>query len=354
MFYHASLALRSSYHMFNMVHYTTFRALAALLTALAFFLLMGPGFMRWSERLFKSYPRNYTPERHKAKNGIPTMGGILILFVVLLTVFLWCNLLKSELWIILICLVGFAGIGFWDDCSKIWYKKGISEGLKFKLQWFVGLIIGCLWFYICHPATTLCPPFFKEMNPDIGYFFIVWVAFILVAVSNAVNLTDGLDGLAIGSLIPNFASFSLILYVAGHAAFASYLCIPFTENAEIAIVGAALVGASLGFLWYNAYPAQVFMGDVGSLSLGAGLGLMALMAKQEFLLVISGGLFVVETLSVIMQIFFYKKWHKRLFRMAPLHHHFELLGWPESTITIRFAIVTFVLCIIALMTLKMR
>lgn len=190
--------------------------------------------------------------------------------------------------------------------------------------------------------------------PSLGLLFVPWAMFLLIGASNAVNLTDGLDGLAIGSLISNFATFTGLLYVSGHAVFASYLHIPFMGNAEVAVIGATLIGASLGFLWYNTYPAQIFMGDVGSLALGSGLALMALMAKQELLLAIAGGLFVLETLSVILQVWSYKLRKKRIFKMAPLHHHFELLGWPEAQITVRFALVSLILCLISLMTLKIR
>jgi len=202
--------------------------------------------------------------------------------------------------------------------------------------------------------TTISFPFFKSLQPDLGWFFIAWVMFILVGTSNAVNLTDGLDGLAIGSLMPNFATFSIICYLAGHYKIANYLHIPFAGSAEIAVLGSILVGASLGFLWYNAYPAQIFMGDVGSLALGSGLALMAIMAKQELLLPIAGGLFMVETISVMMQVFSFKYLGRRIFKMAPIHHHFELLGWPESKITVRFGIISLILCLLALVTLKLR
>ena len=215
------------------------------------------------------------------------------------------------------------------------------------------IVVFCLVFFTPF-STELVFPFFKHCRPALGLFFIPWAIFILVACSNAVNLTDGLDGLAIGSLLPNFAIFALICYLAGHWGLAHYLQIPFAGTAEIAIMGAILIGSSLGFLWYNAYPAQIFMGDVGSLALGAGLALMAIMAKQELLLPISGGLFMLETVSVIAQVLFVRFRGKRLFKMAPIHHHFELLGWPESRITTRFGIISLVLCLLALITLKLR
>lgn len=230
-----------------------------------------------------------------------------------------------------ILLVGFwRNRLFWDDWSKIRRNKGIYAVKKFSLQLITSFIAisAALWFGVID--TTIVFPFFKWLMPDIGLFFILWAIFVIVGTSNGVNLTDGLDGLAIGSLLPNFVMFSLIAYLAGHATFASYLQIPFAGSAEIAVISANLVGASLGFLWYNTYPAQIFMGDVGSLALGACLGLIALMAKQELLLPITGGLFVVETVTVVIQVLSYRLRGKRVFKMAPIHHHFELLGWQES------------------------
>jgi phospho-N-acetylmuramoyl-pentapeptide-transferase len=244
-------------------------------------------------------------------------------------------------------------IGAWDDWRKIKTKRGISARLKFNLQCLIALITAILLF-ITSINTILVVPFFKTFTPDIGLLFIPWVVFLLVGTSNAVNLTDGLDGLAIGSLIPNFAIFSIIAYLAGHALFANYLHIPFANTAEMTVVGATLVGASIGFLWYNTYPAQIFMGDVGSLALGAALAYLAVVCKQELLLAISGGLFVVEALSVMLQVYSYRYYGKRIFKMAPIHHHFELLGWQESKITVRFGIISLILCLLALMTLKIR
>ena len=254
----------------------------------------------------------------------------------------------------LLGLFSYGAIGFWDDWSKIKRSRGISAQAKFIAQWSIAALVALLWVYWAGAKTTICVPFFKNLNPDLGIFFVFWAMFIIVSCSNAVNLTDGLDGLAIGSLLPNFALYSIIAFLAGHFLIAGYLNIPFANSSEIAVMGATLIGASLGFLWYNAYPAQVFMGDVGSLALGAGLALMALMAKQEFLLIISGGLFVLETVSVILQVFVYKRWKRRIFKMAPIHHHFELLGWPEAKITTRFGIISFILCLLAFITLKLR
>jgi len=354
MFYHIAQIITSYASVFNVFHYVSFRAIAALLTALIISLLWGNWFITKVRVLFASKTRPFTPESHKSKDNMPTMGGIFIITVVLFTSLLWSDLSNPLVWIFLLCLSGFGGIGFLDDWQKIKHNKGISAQLKFILQWSVAFIIVLLWLQTVHATTTISFPFFKNFNPDIGLFFIPWAMFIIVATSNAVNLTDGLDGLAISSLIPNFATFSLICYLAGHLVISLYLHIPFAGCAEIAILGATLVGASLGFLWFNAYPAQIFMGDVGSLALGAALALMALMAKQELLLLISGGLFALETISVMAQVCSFKIFDRRIFKMAPLHHHFELLGWQECKITVRFLIISVVLCLIALITLKMR
>lgn len=354
MIYHLSRVLQRHISTLNVVHYVSFRSIAALLTALLISLLFGDWFIGWSRQLFRSKSREFTPENHKNKDGMPTMGGIFILFVVAITTLVWCDLSNALVWIMLAGVLGFGAIGAWDDWAKITQHKGISARHKFVLQWSVALIVSYLLVAVGNVSTVVSFPFFKQLQVDLGILFVLWAAFIVVGCSNAVNLTDGLDGLAIGSLIPNFATFSVIAYAAGHHLIAGYLMIPFAATAEIAIVGAVLVGASLGFLWYNSYPAQIFMGDVGSLGLGAALALMALMAKQELLLPIAGGLFMAETLSVMMQVFSVKRYGKRIFRMAPIHHHFELLGWAESKITVRFAIISFVLCLLALMTLKLR
>lgn len=354
MFYYLSTYLKDSVFFANVFHYTSFRAIAALLTALFFALLCGNWFITSWAHFFKSKVREYTPDSHKIKDNMPTMGGIFILTTIVVSVLMWGHLANPLVWIFLLCLIGFGAIGFCDDWCKIRSGKGIRASSKFIAQWSIAGLVVVLWVYGTHASTVVVFPFFKNFTPDLGWLFIPWAMFILVSCSNAVNLTDGLDGLAIGSLLPNFALFSLISYLAGHIVISLYLNIPFAASAEVSVIGAALIGASLGFLWYNAYPAQVFMGDVGSLALGAGLALMALMAKQELLLAISGGLFVIETLSVILQVFVFKRWKKRIFKMAPIHHHFELLGWPEAKITTRFGIISLILCLLALLTLKLR
>lgn len=354
MLYHLAKALSPHINALNVIHYISFRFAGALLTVLFLSLVLGDRFIETSKLFFRSKAREFAPETHKAKDNMPTMGGLFIIFVVTISTLLWCNLGHAEVWLFLGCLISFGVLGFWDDWTKITHKKGISERYKFRIQVALAATLVLGWFFWLNPSTKLCLPFFKNLNPDLGYFFIPWAMFIIIGTSNAVNLTDGLDGLAIGSLLPNFSTFAVIAYLAGHIDFAQYLHIPFTGTSEVAIIAVILAGASLGFLWYNAYPAQIFMGDVGSLSLGAALGFIALLTKQELLLGIAGGLFVVETVSVMLQVFSYKYFKKRIFRMAPIHHHFELLGWPEAKITIRFAIISCILCLFALVTLKLR
>jgi len=354
MLYHLSLYFRDSWHLLNVVHYVSFRIIAGLLSTLFLSFLWGESFIGYSLRFFRSKARESTPEWHRAKDNLPTMGGLFILAMVILNTLLWCNLSQGIVWLMLGLLVGFGAIGAWDDMSKINRHKGISARAKFSLQCIVAFSIVALWLYCSDAQTTITFPFFKTFQPNIGLFFIPWAMFILIGTSNGVNLTDGLDGLAIGTLLPNFALFSMLCYVAGNMRFAEYLHIPFAGTAEIAIIGAIFVGASIGFLWYNAYPAQIFMGDVGSLALGAGLGFMALLCKQELLLALSGGIFVAETLSVILQLGSYRLRGKKIFRMAPMHHHFELIGWQESKITVRFAIISLILCLLALITIKIR
>lgn len=354
MIYHFSLYLKHYWPFFNVFHYVSVRAIAALLSSFGMFLWCGRLFLAISNRFFRSKVRSYTPQTHQIKNNLPTMGGVFILLIVGINIFLWSNLADPRVWTFLFTLFGFGAIGCWDDWEKIYRHKGISAPNKLILQIIIASITSLCLIKTPFFSSEVVFPFFKHWIVDIGYFFVPWAVFVIVGASNAVNLTDGLDGLAIGSLIPNFATFSLICYLAGHYALALYLHILFAASAEIAVIGAILIGTSLGFLWYNTYPAQIFMGDVGSLALGAGLAVMALMAKQELLLVIAGGLFVVETVSVMLQVLSVRCRGKRIFKMAPIHHHFELLGWPESKITTRFGIISLILCLLALITLKIR
>lgn len=347
-------ALQDYFPWLHVMQYISVRVIGSMLTSLFLSLLLGDRFIELSKRLFASKARPFTPESHKKKDNIPTMGGIFILLIVLSAMFLWCDLTKIDVWLFVLTLIGYGAIGFIDDWYKIKYNSGLYSKTKFRLQILIGFAIAVTMLYFHKPTTELCFPFFKNLHPDLGLLFIPWVIFLLVGVSNAVNLTDGLDGLAIGALITNFSVFSIVAYLAGHFAFAHYLQIPFAGSSEVAVIGGILVGASLGFLWFNAHPAQIFMGDVGSLSLGAALALMAILSKQELILPISGGLFVFETLSVIAQYASLKLYKKRIFKMAPIHHHFELLGWNEAKITVRFNIISVVLCLIALITLKIR
>jgi len=354
MIYHIALLFQSQFSALNIVHYVSFRALMGLLTTFAMSLALGERFIDFSRKAFANSARPYTPDSHQQKGSTPTMGGIFILLVVLSNLFLWCDWSKPELWLFSLTLVLFGSIGLLDDMHKVWYKKGISATPKFRLQLLSAFIVAMLWIWLKNPSSLVCVPLFKHFHPDLGYLLIPWIVLILVGTSNAVNLTDGLDGLAIGSLLLIFSFFSGVAYLAGHASFATYLQIPFTGCSEAVIVGGILTGASLGFLWFNAHPAQIFMGDVGSLSLGAALAMMAIISKQELLLPVAGGMFVVEAMSVIMQIGSIKLLGKRLFKMAPIHHHFEMLGWKETKVTMRFNIITLILCLLAAIMLKVR
>lgn len=356
MIYHLARHLQQYYSFFNLFHYISFRAIAALLTSIMFSFIFGNWFIKTiaSQDKFKSRPREWTPDNHLTKSDTPTMGGLFILMVCVFNTLLWNNLQKLNVWLFLLCLCAFGSIGFLDDFYKIRFGKGISATRKFVLQVICGLVVMILWYVLANPNTQLCVPFFKWVMPTMGWLIIPWGVFLFVGTSNAVNLTDGLDGLAAGPLMANFMTFSVIAYLAGHRFLSHYLHIPFAGTAEIAIIGATLMGAMLGFLWYNTYPAQIFMGDVGSLALGAGLAFMAIMARHELLLPLAGGIFVLETLSVMIQVATVKLWGTRMFKMAPIHHHFELLGWKEAKITVRFWIISIILSLITLLTLKIR
>lgn len=354
MIYYVSQFLAGYFSVFNVVHYVSFRTIASLLSTLFLSIGLGNVFIERFGHLIRSVSREMAPAHHKSKDNMPTMGGIFILCMVFVNAFLWCDITQRAVWIFLWGVGGFGLIGLWDDLQKIFYKKGVSALHKALLQGFVAFIIALYLYLMGIVEPVLVLPFLKGLQPSLGLLFVPWAMLVLIGTSNAVNLTDGLDGLAINALLPNFATFSIICYLASHAGLSAYLAIPFVHNSEITVLGGILIGASLGFLWFNTYPAQIFMGDVGSLSLGAALALMGLLSKQELLLMVSGGLFVIETLSVIVQVVSYRYLGRRIFKMAPIHHHFELLGWPESKITVRFGIISLVLCLCALISLKVR
>ena len=352
--YNLISAFKSTYLTPELLNCTLFRALGALGTSLCASLIIGHWFIGQSKRFFRSKAREWAPQHHKSKDDTPTMGGIFILLATGLTVFMWAHLTEPRILIILALLMGFGVIGALDDWYKITKKRGISARTKSILQVAISGSLMGYWIWGLNAPTQLILPFYNTIQLDIGGFlFLLWSTFIIVGTSNAVNLTDGLDGLATGSLIPNFGLFSLIAYLLGNSLItdSSYLC--FTETSEIAVMGCALMGSCIGFLWYNAYPARIFMGDVGSLSLGAGLACIALMLKLELLLALSAGIFVLETVSVIIQVFSVRWRGKRIFRMAPIHHHFELIGWPETRIVVWFSILSFILCIVAYALFKL-
>jgi phospho-N-acetylmuramoyl-pentapeptide-transferase len=305
----------------------------------------------------KQVVREDVPSRHLSKNGTPTMGGSLILMALLIPTLLWADLTNRYIWIVLLTTLGFGALGFLDDYKKIRDKNGmgIKARYKFPIQVAMGLAASWVLFNTIDHDSRLIFPFFKRVMPDLGNWYILFGMFVIVGTANAVNLTDGLDGLAIGPVLIASGTFILFCYLVGHYQFASYLQIPFVKGSgELTILCGALLGSGLGFLWFNTYPAQIFMGDVGSLALGAALGTIAVVTKQEFLLVIVGGIFVAETLSVIIQVISYKLRKKRVFRMAPIHHHFELKGWAEPKIIVRFWIIAIILGLVAIGTLKLR
>ncbi|MEJ5329731.1 MAG: phospho-N-acetylmuramoyl-pentapeptide-transferase [Desulfobaccales bacterium] len=359
MLYHLLYPLKTVFGGFNVFRYLTFRSIFAVLTALFITLIIGPWVIRKLKELsFGQYIREDGPQSHHQKAGTPTMGGLMILFSMVVTTLLWADLTNFYIWLLIGVALGFGAIGFWDDYLKVIKKhnRGLSGKAKFFWQTVVATLVALALYVYPDFETTLTVPFFKDINPNLGLAFLPVAVFIIVGTANAVNLTDGLDGLAIGPVTIAAAFYLIFAYLAGNARIAAYLQIPFVKGVgELSIFLAALVGAGIGFLWFNAYPAQVFMGDVGALALGGILGTAAIAVKQEILLVVVGGLFVVEALSVIMQVCFFKVTNgKRIFRMAPIHHHFELKGWPEPKVIVRFWIISLVLGLLSLSALKLR
>ncbi len=346
---------------FNLFQYTTFRTVMAALTSLLFSLLLGPWTIRKLTALKAGQAiRSDGPQTHLVKAGTPTMGGVLILVAITFSTLLWGNLANPYVWILLLVLLGTGMLGFYDDWRKVVYKDPNGVSAKFKMAWqtAVALLTGLLLFYVASHAANniLIVPFFKQVALPLGVVgFVVLAYFTIVGTSNAVNLTDGLDGLAAFPVVLVAGGLAVFAYVTGHAQFSQYLQLPFVPGAnEVMVFCAAMCGACLGFLWFNAAPAQVFMGDVGALALGAALGTVAVIIRQEFVLVIMGGLFVVEALSVMLQVGWYKKTKKRIFLMAPIHHHFEQKGWKETQVVVRFWIITIVLVLVGLSSLKIR
>jgi phospho-N-acetylmuramoyl-pentapeptide-transferase len=359
MFYHLLYPLHTTFSVFNVFRYITFRAVLAILSALIISFFLTPYAIRkFHEWKIKSETREDVPERHVEKQGTPTMGGFVILVSTIIPTLLWSDLKNSYIWIVTLALLSFGGIGFMDDIKKLRSQKngkGISGKTKLCFQALFALAISAFLYSKSGFITELTIPFFKNITPHLGIFYIILGIFIIVGASNGVNLTDGLDGLAIGPVLIVCFTFMLFAYLAGNIKFAQYLQIFYVKGAgELAILCGAMIGAGIGFLWYNAYPAELFMGDTGSLSLGASLATIAVIIKQEILFVIVGGIFVMETLSVIIQVISFKFRGKRVFRMAPIHHHFELKGWNEEKIVVRFWIISIILALIALSTLKLR
>jgi len=359
MFYKLIYLLHMDISWLNVFRYITFRTILSTLTALIIcFAAGGLAIRKLRAMQVRQYIREDGPPDHKSKEGTPTMGGCLILPAVIISTILWADPCNIYIWIVIFVLLSFGAIGFTDDYLKMTRRssRGLSAVSKFSLQTLAAFIIAMVFYYYPGFDSCLNVPFFKKISPDLGVGYIPLIVFIIVGASNAVNLTDGLDGLAIIPLIVAFGSYLMFSYLCGHMTISSYLQIPYVAGAgEVSVFCGALVGSGLGFLWFNSYPAEIFMGDVGSLSLGAALGTIAIITKQELLLALVGGLFVVEALSVISQVAYFKlTGGQRIFKMAPIHHHFELKGWPEPKVIVRFWIIAIILALLAFSTLKLR
>lgn len=362
MLYHLLYPLADTINFFNVFQYLTFRTGGAVMTALLIAFCIGrPLIAKLKKMQGEGQPiRSDGPETHLKKRGTPTMGGALILISFGIATLLWARLDNPYVWICLLVIFGFAAVGFFDDYAKLTKRShiGTSGRTRLLIKTSISLIAAWLVAYCSEDsalATGLALPFFKNVVIELGVFYYLFAAFVMVGTANSVNLTDGLDGLAIGPIMIALACFGLITYLVSNGVFANYLQLHFVRGSgEVVVLCGALIGAGLGFLWYNAPPAAVFMGDTGSLSMGGALGVMAVIAKHELVLAIIGGLFVVETLSVMIQVAVFKATGKRVFKMAPLHHHFEKLGWAETTIVIRFWIIAIILALVGLSTLKLR
>jgi phospho-N-acetylmuramoyl-pentapeptide-transferase len=356
--YHWLYPLGSEWILFNVFKYISFRAVMATLTAMMISFLLGRPLVDYLRALqIGQNIREDGPQSHFEKRGTPTMGGILILFAMTFSCLLWTRLDNLYFWIVIGVTLSYGVIGFVDDYLKYIRKshRGMTGKCKLGLQIIVGLTVGFFLWWDPSFKTTLAVPFFKNVHPDLGMWYIPFAALVIAGASNAVNLTDGLDGLAIGPVMICGATYLLFSYVSGHLKLAQYLQITYVAGSgELAVVLGAMLGAGIGFLWYNTYPAEIFMGDVGSLSLGGLLGSTAVVTKHEILLAIAGGVFVIEAVSVILQVASFKATRKRIFKMAPIHHHFELKGWPEPKVIVRFWIISLILALVAVSTLKLR
>jgi phospho-N-acetylmuramoyl-pentapeptide-transferase len=358
MLYHLFYPLVDLHTFFNVFRYITFRTIYAILTALLICWILGPRLIE----LLRQWSMGQTirpdgPARHMAKAGTPTMGGLLILCASGSATLLWADLTNLYIWLVLGATLAFGAVGFWDDLRVVRQRshRGISVKLRLVLEFLIAGSVALILASHSGFSTQLSVPFLKEIHPDLGPFYIPFALFVIVGAANAVNLTDGLDGLAIGPVTIAAVTYLLFSYLTGNVKIAQYLQIPYVAGVgELSVFCGAMVGAGLGFLWYNTYPAEIFMGDVGSLSLGAALGTVAVVTKHEILLGIVGGIFVIEAFSVIFQVISFKLWRKRIFRMAPIHHHFEMKGWAEPKIIVRFWILSIFLGLLALSTLKLR
>jgi phospho-N-acetylmuramoyl-pentapeptide-transferase len=357
MFYHLLYPLSGEFGGFNVVRYITFRTAAATLTALFLSFLAGPALIRALARLRVGQPIREIGPAHQAKAGTPTMGGLLILLSLAVAVLLWSELDNRMVWIVLGLTIGYGALGFVDDYRKVTQRTSDGVSARAKLFWQFLLAFGVALAIYLQPGFSgqLSVPFFKDLTPHLGILYIPFAMLVIVAFSNAVNLTDGLDGLAIGPVMITAGTFLLLAYAAGNKAISEYLAIAYVPGAgQLAIFCGALVGGGLGFLWFNTYPAQLFMGDVGSLALGGALGTIAVLVQQEILLVVVGGIFMLEMFSVMIQVASFKLTGKRVFLMAPIHHHYEKQGWAEQKIVVRFWIVSIILALVALSSLKLR
>lgn len=359
MLYNWLYPLHTEFSILNVFRYLSFRVIYASVTAFLIAFVLAPWLIKKLQDIkLGQQVRDDGPKRHLAKSGTPTMGGLLIIFAVVLATLLWADLTNKYVWLVILSTLGFGLIGFVDDYLKFIkaQSKGLSASQKFAGQVAIALAVGLiLYFFLPGYSTKLSVPFFKNFTPELGWLYIPFVVLVIVGSSNAVNLTDGLDGLAVGPVMIASMAYTIVAYAAGHRLFADYLLIPHIEGAgEVGVFTAAIFGASLGFLWFNTYPATVFMGDVGSLPLGAALGTVAVISKHELLLMLVGGVFVIEAVSVIFQVLSFKSRGKRIFLMAPIHHHFEMKGWEEPKVVVRLWIIAILLALLSLSTLKLR